>query len=255
MSSPMAWWDVYFDELYLRLFDIILTPDRTTEEVAGVMSMLELRPGDRILDLCCGQGRHAIPLARAGLQVTGLDRSSYLLGRAQQTARELEVPLRWVRGDMRWLPWGERFDACMNLFTAFGYFEDDAENEQVLHQVCNVLKPGGKFLLDVSNRDYDLLHLSPKTWRRHGHAAVLEDAEFDPVTCRCTMTFTWAEGARHESLTHSVRYYTYPELAGMLRRAGLLPLAHYGDFDGRDLNLESRRLIVLSHKPSAAPNT
>ena len=66
-----------------------------------------------------------------------------------------------MRGDMRRLPWAEQFDACINLFTAFGYFEDEAENQQVLHQVQRVLKPGGELFLDVSNRDYYLLHLWP----------------------------------------------------------------------------------------------
>jgi SAM-dependent methyltransferase len=248
----MPWWDVYFSELYLRMFETVLTPERTAQEVAGVIAMLDLWPGARILDLCCGQGRHAVPLARAGYHVTGLDRSPYLLGQAQQAARKTGVPVEWVRGDMRWLPWRERFDFCISLFTAFGYFQDDAENQQVLHQVCNVLKPGGIFFLDVSNRDYYLLRLWPFSWRRHGQAIILEETRFDPVTCHFTMTFTWVEGERMESLTHSVRHYTAPELTDMLRRAGMLPMAVYGDFDGRKLDLDSKRLIVLAQKPAGA---
>jgi D-alanine-D-alanine ligase len=245
----MPWWDVYFNELYLRISEVILTPDRTAQEVAGVMTLLDSRPGARVLDLCCGQGRHAVPLARAGYRMTGLDRSPYLLGEAQRSAERAGVEVQWVRGDMRWLPWNGQFDACVNLFTAFGYFDDEAENEQVLHQVCRVLKPGGMFLLDVSNRDYYLMRLWPNGWRRHGRAVILEDTSFDPVTGRFTMTFTWAEGANWESLTHSVRHYTAPELAGMLRRAGLTPVAYYGDFDGSDFELHSRRLIVVARKP------
>ncbi len=245
----MPWWDVYFNELYLRMFETILTPDRTAQEVAGVLGLLDPKPGVRILDLCCGQGRHAVPLARAGYQLTGLDRSSYLLRHAQQAARQARVEVQWVRGDMRWLPWREQFDVCVNLFTAFGYFEDEAENEQVLHQVYHVLKPGGVFLLDVSNRDYYLLHLWPNAWRRHGRAVILEETRFDPVTCRFAMTFTWAQEGRWESITHSVRHYTAPELAAMLRRAGLLPVAYYGDFDGSLFELYSKRLIVVAQKP------
>lgn len=244
----MPWWDVYFDELYLRMFETVLTPDRTAQEVAGVIAMLDLQPGAQILDLCCGQGRHAVPLARADYRVTGLDRSSYLLGQAQQAARQAGVQVHWVRGDMRMLPWRDQFDASVNLFTSFGYFESEEENEQVLQQVGHVLKPGGRFLLDVSNRDRYLLHLWPNAWRRHGRAVILEETSFDPLTCRFTMTFSWVEGGRWESLTHSVRYYTAPELAGMLRRAGLLPIAFYGDFDGSRFDLYSKRLIVVARK-------
>jgi SAM-dependent methyltransferase len=245
----MAWWDVYFDELYLRMFETILTPERTAQEVAGVVTMLDLWPGARVLDLCCGQGRHAVPLARAGYKVIGLDRSLYLLGQAQQAAARAEVDVQWVHGDMRQLPWREQFDACLNLFTAFGYFDDEAENEEVLHQVAHVLKPGGLFLMDVSNRDYHLFHLWPQAWRNHGQAVILEDTDFDPVTCRFNMTFTWVDGGNRESLTHSVRHYTAPELAGMLRRAGLMPLEYYGDFDDSPFDLSSKRLIVISEKP------
>ncbi len=85
----MPWWDVYFNELYLRMSETILTPDRTAQEVAGVMTLLDLQPGARILDLCCGQGRHAVPLARAGYRMIGLDRSTYLLGRHSKADRAL----------------------------------------------------------------------------------------------------------------------------------------------------------------------
>jgi SAM-dependent methyltransferase len=244
----MPWWKVYFNELYLRMFGTILTPERTAQEVAGVLTLLDLKPGARILDLCCGQGRHAVPLSRAGFRVTGLDRSDYLLGQAQQAADQAGAEVQWVRGDMRRLPWEGQFDACLNLFTAFGYFEDEAENQEVLHQVGRALRPGGKFFLDVSNRDYYLLRLWPNGWRRHGRAVILEETDFDPITCRFTMTFTWAEGARWESLQHSVRHYTAPELAGMLDRAGLAPIEYYGDFDGEEFDLYSKRLIIIAQK-------
>jgi ubiquinone/menaquinone biosynthesis C-methylase UbiE len=226
-----------------------LTPDRTAQEIAGVMTMLNLPPGARILDLCCGQGRHGVPLARAGYRVTGLDLSPYLLEQAQSSSQRANVDISWVQGDMRRLPWQGRFDACLNLFTAFGYFEEDAENQEVLDQVCQILKPGGQFLLDVSNRDYHLLRLYPSTWQRTGKALILEETFFDPATCRFSTTFTWVEGEKRESLTHSVRHYTAPELRSMLQRAGLVPTATFGGFDGSELDLDSRRLIIVAYKP------
>ncbi len=245
----MPWWDTYFGELYLRMFAAILTPDRTAQEIAGVMTMLNLRPGARILDLCCGQGRHSVPLARAGYRVTGLDRSPYLLEKAKARSGKAGVDIDWVQGDMRSLPWRGHFDACLNLFTSFGYFSDYAENLEVLSQIDQALKPGGQLLLDVSNRDYHLLRLYPSTWQRVGQAFILEETHFDPATCRFTTTFTWVEGEKRESLTHSVRHYTAPELRDMLHRVGLMPVATYGDFDGREMDLDSRRLIIVAHKP------
>jgi SAM-dependent methyltransferase len=245
----MSWWDAYFDELYLRMLQATLPPEQTAQELAGVLAMLELQPGARILDLCCGQGRHAIPLARAGYRVVGLDRSPYLLGQARQAANGAGAGISWVQGDMRHLPWAETFDACLNLFTSFGYFEAEDQNQQVLVEVFRALKPGGRFILDLSNRDYFLLRLWPYSWRRYGQAILLENTTFDPATCRFASNFTWVEGERRESLSHSVRHYTAPELEGMLWRAGLVPLALYGGFDASPLDLESKRLIVVAKKP------
>jgi SAM-dependent methyltransferase len=244
----MSWWKTYFGELYLRLFATLATPEGTAQEVAGVLAMLDPRPGARILDLACGQGRHAVLLARLGYRVTGLDRSEALLGRAQEAGRGVEGQVAWVLGDMRSLPFGQEFDACLSLFTSFGYFEDEAEDEEVLCQVHRVLRPGAPLLLDLTNRDYHVQHLSPTTWWREGEAILLEETRFDPATCRSTTTFTWLEGGKAESITHSVRHYTAPEVTAKLRHAGLEPEALYGDMDGSAFAAGSRRLIVVARK-------
>jgi SAM-dependent methyltransferase len=244
----MSWWKTYFGELYLRLYAAMATPEGTAQEVAGVLALLEPRPGARILDLGCGQGRHALVLARLGYRVTGLDRSTTLLSRAREEARGVAGEVAWVLGDMRCLPFGQGFDACLSLFTSFGYLDDEDENEEVLHQVHGALRPGGQLFLDMTNRDYRLQHLPPTSWRRHGAAIILEEARFDPATSRCTTTFTWLEGGQAESITHSVRHYTAPEVMAMLRRAGLAPVALYGDMDGSPLTAGSKRLIVVARK-------
>jgi SAM-dependent methyltransferase len=244
----MSWWKTYFGELYLRLFATMVTPEGTAQEVAGVLALLDLRPGARVLDLACGQGRHAVILARLGYRVAGLDRSAALLGRAQEEARAAVVEVTWVQGDMRSLPFGQEFDACLSLFTSFGYFQDEAENEEVLQQVYGALRPGGALFLDLTNRDHQLQHACPTSWRRHGAAIVMEETHFDPATCRSTTTFTWLEGGQAESITHSVRHYTAPEMKAMLRRAGLEPVALYGDMAGSTFAAGSKRLIVVARK-------
>jgi len=248
VRRTMSWWKTYFGELYLRLFTAMAAPERTAQEVAGVLALLELRPGARILDLACGQGRHAVVLARLGYRVAGLDRSAVLLSRAQETARSVGSEVAWFLGDMRSLPFGQEFDACLSLFTSFGYFEDEAENEDVLHQVARTLRPGGQLLLDLTNRDTHVRHLCPTSWQRRGAAIVLEETRFDPATCRSTTTFTWLEGGQAESITHSVRYYTAPEIKAMLRRADLEPKALYGDMDGSAFAAGSKRMIVVARK-------
>lgn len=244
----MSWWTSYFGELYLRLFAAMATPDGTTQEVAAVLALLEPAPGARILDLACGQGRHAVVLARLGYRMSGLDRSAALLELAQGAAQEVGVRVAWVVGDMRCPPFGPQFDVCLSMFTSFGYFEDEAENEQVLHGIAGVLRPGGRLFLDTKNRDNHAQQRSATSSRRHGTATILEETCFDTTTCRSATTFTWLEGGQAESISHSVRLYTAAEMTAMMRRAGLEPVALYGNMDGSPLAAGSKRLIVVARK-------
>ena len=127
--TPAAapWWQrIFADGSYLRLWSSHLTPERTEREVAGVLDLLQPTPGAAVLDLACGQGRIAVPLAQRGYRVTGLDLSEQLLGVAREAADAAGVTVDWHRADMRDIPaeWADRFDYIINIFTAFGYFED-----------------------------------------------------------------------------------------------------------------------------------
>lgn len=164
----MPWWEEFFDEHYFDLYEPYLTPERTAREVEGVIQILALPLGAKVLDLCCGHGRHTIPLAKAGYQVTGLDLSEVFLKRARQDAAAADVAVTWVRRDMRDIPFQNEFDAIVNLFTAFGYFDDKAENQKVLEAVARALKPGGRFLIDVINRDYLAKVFLPRDWEQLG---------------------------------------------------------------------------------------
>src|SRR5438309_3444259 len=118
MGEPDSeWWRGWFGPGYLELYDETLR-ERTPREIDQIEALLQLRPPRRILDLPCGQGRHAIELARRGYRVTGVDLSPYMLGIAKQRAAAAGVQVRWFTGDMREPLRGERFDLVLNLFTS-----------------------------------------------------------------------------------------------------------------------------------------
>src|SRR5262245_10978959 len=150
IEAPADWFDGFFEGVYLDDVALQITQERTEREVGFLLQRLEAAPGRRVLDLACGHGRISLPLARAGWKVTGLDLSERSLRLARERAELEGLDVEWVKSDMREPPGGP-FDAVVNVFTAFGYFENEAENQKVLDAVARVLVPGGLFLIDTLN--------------------------------------------------------------------------------------------------------
>ncbi|MCL5291451.1 MAG: class I SAM-dependent methyltransferase [Actinobacteria bacterium] len=140
----MTWWRESFGRTYMKI-DVHET---TAEEVETIIALLEIEPGAKILDLCCGYGRHAVLLAKKGYSVTGVDVSDLMLEAARTKARSERADIECVAADMRKLPFETKFDAVINLFTSFGYFDAETEDFTVLEEVARVLKKGGT----LSNR-------------------------------------------------------------------------------------------------------
>lgn len=249
-GALMTWYADYFDERYLDVFSASFTDEHTEAEARAVSGFLNLAAGASILDLACGQGRHAVALARRGYVVTGLDLSPPLLARARAAAAAADVAVTWVEGDMRHLPWRGEFDACVNLTTAFGYFATDEENEGVLRQVAKALKPGGQFLIETMHRDYIVREYQQHDWYETDDETLVWTLRlFDAIKGRTTVvekyrTQSGEEGERY----HNIRVYTATEMHALLRRAGLEPLDTWGEWDGDPFSFDSTRLIVRAVK-------
>ena len=148
---------------------------RTSDEVAFLERTLDLTPGCRILDVPCGNGRLALPLAERGYRITGVDITKVLLKEALSTSREANLDLELRESDMRDLPWTETFDAAFCFWGSFGYFDDDG-NRQFLEAVHRALKTDSRFALDVSNLAEHLLPRSQhRSWSKKGETLVLEN--------------------------------------------------------------------------------
>ncbi len=246
----MAWWETLFDDRYLRLFGPLTTPEATQQQVDGIVRYLGLRPGATVLDLACGYGRITIPLAQRGFQVTGLDLSETLLGQARIAASEAGIEVTWHRGDMRDIPWTGAFDAVINIFSSFGYFTSEEENRRVLEGVARTLKPGGRFLIDVINRDWRVRQSLQRYWFEAGDLIVLADPWLDPVAGRAGETWRWLEGGEWQSLEFDARLYTATELRSLIEAAGLRWSAVYGGWNGEPFDPQAHRIIALAEKPA-----
>jgi SAM-dependent methyltransferase len=247
--KDIPWYKDFFDEDYLRIYTPFLPPEKTAREVAGIIALLNLPTGSRMLDLCCGHGRHAIPLAQHGYRVSGLDLSEVLLQRAEIDAEMANMEIHWIHSDMKHIPFKNEFDAIINVFTSFGYLESEEEDLQVLQQVYQALKPNGLFLLETVYQPRVIRSFTPHGITRYNDGLlVLEERHIDLLTSRNEVRITMIdpEGQRTE-YRHSMRIYTLTELVQMLKSVGLPVQAYYGGLDGSALTMDSR-LVVISQK-------
>ena len=160
------WWQRIFNSLYLKTdADVVDDPLITCREVDTFSQILNLKSEDSILDLCCGQGRHVLELARRGFKVEGLDRSRYLIQKARAMSKKENLSVKFKEGDARKLPYGnDAFDVVMIMGNSFGYFETEKDDLRVLREIYRVLKPWGRLLLDVSDGEYLEKNFQKRSW-------------------------------------------------------------------------------------------
>lgn len=247
------WWKTHFNQQSLEGYGL---PKKNQAEVRAVGRLLGLKAPASILDLCCGAGRHALGLAALGHRVTGLDWSKDLLSAAQSSAAGRDLRLKFQRGDMRKLAFGPRFDAVINLFTSFGYFETEAADLAVLRGVRRSLRPGGLFLIDLLNKEWLMRHFTPTFWQKNPEGDVLKAhnrLSFDLKSSRLDnqRTVFTKTGKRETHLRFKV--YTLHDLDRLLKASGLQTRQVWGGFDGRPYALDSFRMIVLAQRPTKRP--
>lgn len=253
MNSP--WYRTFFGRDYPDVYEDAFKPERVAREVDFVQTALALRTGEDLLDLCCGPGRHAVPLAKRGLRVTGLDLSADYLVQAERAARQQGTRLAGtVHADMRAIPFESLFDAVINMFSSFGYLESEAEDAKVLAAIARALRPGGRALLDLLNHEWVILNYQTHDWHQATDGTLyLEQRELDLPTSRNHVTFTTVapDGVRRELAGHHFRLYTLREMIGMLTDAGLRFESAYGDLDGRPYRIDTWRMIIIVRKPAS----
>jgi D-alanine-D-alanine ligase len=161
------WWRRIFNSMYLKTdADVVDDKEITSKEVDLFSEILQLDFDHVILDLACGQGRHALELASRGFRnVHGLDRSHYLIRKAKQHNNLIGQSVNFKEGDARKLPYpSDNFDVVMILGNSFGYFESVEDDIKILSEVFRVMKPMGKFLIDVADGSYLQSNFNPRSW-------------------------------------------------------------------------------------------
>jgi SAM-dependent methyltransferase len=248
-GKSVPWYQSWFDAPFYHLLYRERDENEAQKVIDKLLGTLDLAPGSRILDLACGKGRHAKYLSKLGFEVTGLDFSPSSIEFAKQFESET---LSFFQHDMR-LPFRiNYYDAILNMFTSFGYFEKDRDHLRTLKWVAAGLKPGGKFLMDYLNAAYVRANLIEREEvERSGiHFAIERKVDERFVTKRVHFE---AEG-REWNFEERVRLYTASDFEQLFEAAGLLLQAVFGNYQ---LDVapthQADRLIMICQKPRQHP--
>jgi SAM-dependent methyltransferase len=258
INRDWNWWAYLFRVKHRQTIPHIEQSD--DELVAFIVETLDLRPGDRLLDLGCGSGVHALRLAQRGIQVVGLDIAPSLVEYATNLVSESNVTgATFVVGDMRnpqaalGALAARGFKAIIILGMSFGFL-GEAADRQVLENVERLLIPGSQLLLDMTD-PASLMLPHERWWSELDGGYMLMEAWYDPSTCVHEGTFRYFDRDGNLNISpepERIRIYSLPELAALLQNAGLPLRAAYGDksLPPRLYNADHHdRMIVIGCKP------
>ncbi len=255
------WWRRIFNSLYLKTdADVVDDQNITRQEVDVFSAVLQLSFAETILDLCCGQGRHSIELARRGFKIEGLDRSHYLIQKAKAMAKKESLNVKFKEGDVRKLPYpADTFDLTMILGNSFGYFETVQDDLRVLKEVFRVLKPQGRLLVDVTDGEYLKTNFQARSWEWIDKKLFVcrersLSADRQRLISREVVTDV-TKGVIADQF-YAERLYSKEELFVLLENVGFSDITFHREISpnsvrNQDLGMMEKRIIVTSRVKKA----
>ncbi len=226
------WVGPYFESGYAQRWGLPALSDRIRLEAEGLWTLLQLTGTARVIDIGCGHGRHAVALAERGSAVTGLDFAAALLSRAHELAAGRRPGVRWIRGDMRHLPFRSACASAALVVDAFGFFETDDEHDMVLREAARVLSVGGRLAMKIVNGGVVLesFRETDREERDRTLVTVSRTLTVDPPRMTEKIRLTGDFGTREYERRQ--RLYRVEELTAALERAGFSVTGVFAQPDG-----------------------
>ncbi len=219
------------------------------DQVDNIVELSGIHSGT-VLDLCCGPGRHSIPLAQRGFQVTAVDLQENLLDKAKQYASKTHTHVDFIQGDMRTYKKAKSFDLAINMFSSFGYFEVPGDDFIVLENVFASLKSGGVLVLDVRGKEIHAMNFRDSLSQTMPNGdLIFETIKVNDDWTRSEGTWVYVKGERAHRFDIIFNLYSGAELRLLLEQAGFHQIMLYGDLAGSPYNHNAKRLIAVAKKP------
>jgi len=242
----------YQDENFWKTFAPAMFNQERLEAAEGdvdnIVKLLAPEEGAKILDLCCGIGRHSLELARRGYEVVGVDLTDEYLTKAQRWAENEGLDVRFVKSDMRHFCQIEEFDAVINMFTAFGYFEIEADNRRVLANIHCSLRKGGTLILDTIGKEILARIFQQRDWHEADGGIFLREYKMQQNWSWIDSRWMMLKNGNIREYRFGHRIYSAVEIAGLLKDCGFSSVNIYGDLEGSDYDQNAKRLVAVAIK-------
>lgn len=260
---PADWWQTLFNAVYLQTdSDVVENDTNTVTEVDLLINAAGLEPNDRILDLCCGQGRHSLELARRGFRfVTGVDRSRYLIRLARKRARQSGLEVTFQEGDARKVRIRESSLNCVAILgNSFGYFDREEDDLAVLRAALNALCSGGTLALDIVDGSWLREHFEPRTWEWIDQSQLVcreRSLSADGTRLISREVVVHAERGAIVDQFYAERLYSREKLEELLESVGFELIRMHGTLQAAsdrnvDLGMMAHRLFLTAQAPNKA---
>jgi SAM-dependent methyltransferase len=244
------WYKTWFsNKFYLQLYK-----HRDTEDARNLINLIQrtvkLPADSKALDICCGAGRHSIELAKRGFNVTGFDLSAFLISEAKKELKRLKeknLNVKFLIKDMRNFDFKNSFHIAVNLFTSFGYFDNDSENFLIFENVSSSLRKNGFFVFDFLNGIYLKKNLIKSSKGKIGDNTVIQKRRIENnFVIKDIIIKSGLNEYRH---SERLKLYELKELQIAFGNNRLRIENVFGDYFGNkyDLN-KSARLIIFAKK-------
>ncbi|HEX2786272.1 MAG TPA: class I SAM-dependent methyltransferase [Ignavibacteria bacterium] len=244
----------WFEDWFSSKFYLEIYRHRNDEDARNLINLIQryvhLNTDDKALDICCGAGRHSLELARRGFHVTGFDLSKFLISEAKKSYKnspEQNLKVKFLIKDMRYFNFKNSFELAVNVFTSFGYFDDDKENFRVIKNASDSIRKKGYFVFDYVNGDNLRKNIVPLSRNKYGNLYITQRRKIDGDFVIKNIKIS--SGKKNFVYREKLKLYGFNTMEKVFGKYGLKVYKSFGDYFGNKYSKHnSQRMILFAQK-------
>ena len=241
----------YDDDFWITYGPVMFDKERIKSasfEIDNLIMLADLKPGDKILDSCCGEGRHSVIFADRGMNVTGVDVTEPYLKIARKRSLDKNLKIEFVHEDILNFVREETYDGATNLYNSLGYFDDPDDDLVYFKNIFRSLKQGGRFIIECTGKEVLAKDFRDCFWYEYDGFKIMVEYSINLNWTELETRWIFLKDGKETDATFRHRIYSALELANLLSKAGFGMVEFFGDYDGSLYDQNASRLIAIATK-------